>query len=102
MVDATEAVSLGRQARNDGNFTMAREHYAEAAKTYRDQKDLLAYAHTIRHIADIFRQERNLTEAKPLYEESLEAIPQQPRYKTSRPCEYSQALRSPQRRTRQS
>jgi tetratricopeptide (TPR) repeat protein len=72
MVDAAEAVSLGRQARNDGNFTMAREHYAEAAKTYRDQKDLLAYAHTIRHIADIFRQERNLTKAKLLYEESLE------------------------------
>lgn len=72
MVSATEAISRGRQARNDGNFTAARAHYAEAAKIYRDQNDVLAYAHTLRHIADIYQQEFNLVEAKPLYEESLE------------------------------
>ena len=72
MVAATEAISQGRQARNDGKFSVAREHYAEAAKIYRDQNNSLAYAHTIRHIADIYRQESNLAEARPLYEESLE------------------------------
>jgi tetratricopeptide (TPR) repeat protein len=72
MVAATEAISQGRQARNDGKFSVARGHYAEAAKIYRDQNDSLAYAHTIRHIADIYLQESNLAEAKPLYEESLE------------------------------
>jgi len=71
MVTAMEAISQGRQARNDGNFAEARAHYAEAAKIYRDQKHVLAYAHTIRHIADIYQQESNLVEAKPLYEESL-------------------------------
>ena len=72
MATASEAVSRGRQARNESNFPLAREHYAEAARIYRDQNDSLAYAHTIRHIADIYQQERNLPEAKPLYEESLE------------------------------
>jgi tetratricopeptide (TPR) repeat protein len=72
MIAATEAISDGRQARNEGNFPVAREHYAEAAKIYREQNDVLAYAHTIRHIADIYQQERNSIEAKPLYEEALE------------------------------
>ena len=72
MVNATEAISQGRQARNEGNFPAAREHYAEAARIYREQDDVLAYAHTIRHIADIYRQERNSVAAKPLYEEALE------------------------------
>jgi len=72
MVAASDFVSQGRQARNEGRFSVAREQYAEAAKIYRDQNDSLAYAHTIRHIADIYRQESNLAEAKPLYEASLE------------------------------
>ena len=44
----------------------------EAAHIYRDQNDILAYAHCIRHIADIYQQERKAIEAKPLYEEALE------------------------------
>jgi tetratricopeptide (TPR) repeat protein len=72
MVTATEAISLGRQARSDENFAVARAHYAAAAKIYRDRNDVLAYAQTIRHIADIYQQESNLVEAKPIYEESLE------------------------------
>ena len=39
---------------------------------YRDENDLLAYAHTIRHIADIYLAESSLDEAKPLYEEAIE------------------------------
>jgi tetratricopeptide (TPR) repeat protein len=51
---------------------LARSRYAAAAKIYRDQNDLLAYAHTIRHVADIYQQEYYSAEAKPLYEESIE------------------------------
>ena len=72
MTTATEATSRGRLARSEGNFPAAREGYAEAAAIYRDQNDVLAYAHTIRHIADIYREESNLEAAKPLYEEALE------------------------------
>ena len=72
MVAAAEAISQGRHARNNGDFPAARAHYAEAARIYHHQEDTLAYAHTIRHIADIYQQESNLSEARPLYEESLE------------------------------
>ena len=72
MDPVTEAISCGRKARADGRFAEARQHYAQAAKVHRDGEDFLAYAHTIRHIADIFQQEANLVEAKPIYEECLE------------------------------
>jgi len=72
MVGASEAISRGRQARKEGNLAAAREHYAVATTIYREQNDILACAHTIRHIADIYRQEGNPAEAMPLYEEALE------------------------------
>ena len=72
MSAASEAVSRGRQARDKGQFSVAREHYAEAARLYREQSDVLTYAHTIRHIADICQQEGNPKQAQPLYEEVLE------------------------------
>jgi tetratricopeptide (TPR) repeat protein len=72
MVSAAEATSLARQAHSDGDFLVARERYAEAARIYREQNDILAYAHTLRHLADVCRREGKLAEAKPLYEESLE------------------------------
>jgi tetratricopeptide (TPR) repeat protein len=72
MTAASEAINRGRQARNEGDLPAARKHYAEAARIYRDQNESLAYAHTIRHLADLYHQESNLSEAKPLYEESLE------------------------------
>jgi hypothetical protein len=72
MVPADEAISQARKARHDRNFALARAHYADAAKAYRGQNETLAYAHAIRHIADIFCLESNLDEAKPLYEESIQ------------------------------
>ena len=69
---AAEVVSEGRQARKEKNLAAARALYAEAAKIYADQNDSLAYAHTIRHIADMYFDESNLVAAKPLYEESLQ------------------------------
>jgi tetratricopeptide (TPR) repeat protein len=72
MSAATEAIDHGRQARNEGNLPVAREFYTEAARLYREQNDSLAYAHVIRHTADIHRKERSFSEAKLLYEEALE------------------------------
>ena len=72
MPSAAEIIAEGREARTRGDLVAARSCYAVAAKIYRDQKDLLAYAHTIRHVADIYQEESNLDDAKPLYEESIE------------------------------
>ncbi|HTB97758.1 MAG TPA: tetratricopeptide repeat protein [Terracidiphilus sp.] len=72
MTNIREAIARGREARRQRDFPLARAQYAEAAGIFRDQNDSLSYAHTIRHIADIHQQERNLIEARPLYEEALE------------------------------
>jgi tetratricopeptide (TPR) repeat protein len=72
MSAGSEAATKGYRDRRDGNLSSARDHYAEAAKLYRERGDLLAYAHTIRHIADIHQEEHKPTAAKPLYEEALE------------------------------
>jgi tetratricopeptide (TPR) repeat protein len=72
MIAAGEAASRGYRARKEGDLAAAREHYAEAAKLYRQENQILAYAHTIRHIADIDQQEHNPVTAKLLYEEALE------------------------------
>jgi len=72
MPSAAELIAEGREARSRGAFAAARCCYAAAAAIYREQNELLAYAHTIRHVADIYQDESNLHDAKPLYEESIE------------------------------
>jgi|SRR5450631_110372 len=69
---AAECIAMGRQARKENNLSAARGHYAEAARIYHDQNDLMGYAHTIRHIADMHLEETNLVEAQNLCEEALE------------------------------
>jgi tetratricopeptide (TPR) repeat protein len=72
MPNAAELIAEGRKARTRGDLAAARGCYAAAAEIYREQNELLAYAHTIRHVADIYQDESNLDDAKPLYEESIE------------------------------
>ena len=72
MPSAAELIAEGREARSRDAFAAARCCYAAAAAIYREQNDRLAYAHTIRHVADIYQDESNLDDAKPLYEESIE------------------------------
>jgi tetratricopeptide (TPR) repeat protein len=72
MRTAAESIAEGKQARAEGLLDAARVHYAEAAKIYASENNGLAYAHTIRHIADMFLEQAKHAEATPLYEEALE------------------------------
>jgi tetratricopeptide (TPR) repeat protein len=72
MPSAAESIAEGKQTRAEGRLDAARTYYAEAAEIYQSDNDPLAYAHAIRHIADMYRIEAKHTEAKPLYEEALE------------------------------
>jgi tetratricopeptide (TPR) repeat protein len=72
MPNAAELIEDGRKARAEHRLEEARRLYAEAAQTYQREENPLAYAHTIRHIADMFLHEAKYAEAKPLYEEALE------------------------------
>ncbi len=72
MPTATESIAEGKRARAARRLDEARAYYAEAAEIYRREDNRLAYAHTIRHIADMFLDEAKCGEARPLYEEALE------------------------------
>ena len=71
-MNAAESIQQGRSARARGDRKAARDFYLKAAEIYRHGADRLAYAHTIRHIADIYLDESELESARPLYEEALE------------------------------
>jgi tetratricopeptide (TPR) repeat protein len=71
MLTVSETASKGYQTRKEGNYEAARELYANAAQLCREQEDILAYAHNIRHVADIYQDEHNVELARPLYEEAL-------------------------------
>jgi hypothetical protein len=72
MPTASELIEDGRKARAERRLVDARRLYAEAAAIHREENKALAYAHAIRHIADMFLQESQQAEAQPLYEEALE------------------------------
>jgi tetratricopeptide (TPR) repeat protein len=72
MPTAVELIAEGKQARAGRDLDAARAYYAEAAEAFRKEDNRLAYAHTIRHIADMFLGEAKHAEARPLYEEALE------------------------------
>lgn len=71
MTTADELIEQGRTARAERRLESARQLYRQAAQLLRET-NRLRYAHTIRHIADMWQNEANLAEAKPLYEEALE------------------------------
>ena len=72
MRSAAESIAESKRARAERGLDAARAHYAGAAEIYLGEENRLAYAHTIRHIADMFLDEAKHSEAKPLYEEALE------------------------------
>ena len=71
-MNAAESIKQGTTARAQGDRNTARAHYSQAAETYRHEANHLAYAHTIRHIADMYLDESAFELASPLYEEALE------------------------------
>jgi hypothetical protein len=73
MKSAAELIEEGRRARAAGNLDAARKFYAEAAAQHRQQGLTLAWAHAIRHIADMWLEASELEAARPLYEDALEA-----------------------------
>lgn len=72
MPTAAELIEEGRMARAANRLEEARKLYSDAAALYHEENNPLAYAHTIRHVADMFLHESQYAEAKPLYEEALD------------------------------
>lgn len=68
---ARSLTGLGQIERDLKNNAQALQHYGEAASIYRSLSDPLRFAHTIRHVGDILRNQGSLEQARPCYEEAL-------------------------------
>ena len=71
MPNFAELIAAGRNARAQHRLDEARSLYTQAAQLCLNDQNPLAYAHTIRHVADMLLEESRYKEAKPLYEEAL-------------------------------
>jgi len=72
MPNAAELIVEGNTARAQRRIEDARRLYNEAARFYLSEQNPLAYAHAIRHVADMHLDESDYSAAKPLYEKALE------------------------------
>jgi tetratricopeptide (TPR) repeat protein len=85
------AITLwARSERDLGDKEVALRAYKKAATIYRDRRDALHLAHTLRHLGDIHQDAKRAAEAEPLFREALEiyrAHPEAP------PLDLANALR---------
>jgi tetratricopeptide (TPR) repeat protein len=89
-VKADLLISLGRVDRDLGFLEDARVHYAMAAEVIRTLALPLSLAHTLRHAADLLREQKKLGEAESTYAEVLTLYRAHPEY---RPLDLGNALR---------
>ena len=71
MLLASSLTGLGQIERDLDNNNAALEHYREAVGILKGEPNRLRFAHTIRHLADILREDGSAEEAAPCYEEAL-------------------------------
>jgi tetratricopeptide (TPR) repeat protein len=72
VTDEGKALAIqGSAARNEGRIDVAIALYGLAADHARQQGDMLAVAHRLRHIGDICQDAGRDAEAAPYYEEAL-------------------------------
>jgi len=75
---ANSLIGLGQIERDLKNTGAALQHYTEAVDISRGPATPLRLAHTVRHLADIFREDGSIESARPLYEEALKIYREHP------------------------
>jgi tetratricopeptide (TPR) repeat protein len=85
------AITLwARSERDLGDKEVALRAYKKAATIYRDRRDALHLAHTLRHLGDIHQDAKRAAEAEPLFREALEIYRAHP---AAPPLDLANALR---------
>ena len=87
---ATLFEELAYVERNLRDQESSQEHYRQAGEIYRSLGNPLKTANTIRHAADLLREQKRLDEAEVLYVESLEIYRRQ---KDTPPLDLANAIR---------
>ena len=67
-----DLIRQAAQARKAGRLHEAAELYTQAAELYRAAGHELRLAHTLRHAADVLRDDGKLAQAEPLYLEATQ------------------------------
>ena len=68
---ANELRELGESARRRRDLTAALRHYEEASKLLRGSPNQLKFAHTVRHLGDVYVEQADNLRAEPCYIEAL-------------------------------
>ena len=75
---ANELRELGESARRRHDIVDALRHYEEASNLLRNSPDRLKFAHTVRHLGDVYAEQREWLRAEPCYIEALEVYRSHP------------------------
>ena len=87
---ATLYEELAYVDRNLRDLETSQRHYRQASEIYRGLDNPLKTAHTVRHVADILREQMKTDEAAPLYAESIETYR---RHEDTPPLDLANAIR---------
>jgi tetratricopeptide (TPR) repeat protein len=68
---ANELRELGESARQRRDLAAALRHYEEASRLLRGSPDQLKFAHTVRHLGDVYTEQAEFLRAEPCYIEAL-------------------------------
>lgn len=90
VLTATLYEELAYVERSLDELEAAESHYRNAAETYRDLDRPLKTAHTLRHAADILREQKKRNESAGLYAESLDIYRNHPE---TAPLDLANAIR---------
>jgi len=87
---ANELRALGESARRRRDLAVAREYYEEAAELLRNSTDQMRFAHTVRHLGDVYAELHNWSNAESCFVEALNIYRGQP---SSRLLDFANAIR---------
>jgi tetratricopeptide (TPR) repeat protein len=85
-----ELRELGESARKAHDLPAAQKYYEEAVALLRNSADALKFAHTVRHLGDVYVDLRDWSRAEPCFIEALKIYRSQP---SSRVLDFANAIR---------
>ena len=88
---ASELRELGESARRKRDLPAAQKYYEEASALLRNSEDRMKFAHTVRHLGDVYVELQNWSGAEACYTEALEIYRKQP---ATRVLDFANALRA--------
>jgi tetratricopeptide (TPR) repeat protein len=88
---AGELRGLGESARRQRDLPAAQKYYEEASSLLRESADRMKFAHTVRHLGDVYVEMQNWPDAESCYIAALEIYRRQP---AARVLDFANALRA--------